>query len=377
MICYVRARPILERPLNIDVEKDKREMKLPLSVLDLVPLVTRPESSAGSGQAIRNSLELVQHADRLGYTRYWFAEHHNMPTIASTTPEILIALAGERTSRIRVGSGGVMLPNHAALKVAESFKMLEALHPGRIDLGIGRAPGTDGATALALRGSREALSANDFPAQLVDLLEYGGRGAPSRQAKLALRPANVAAMPLDVKLPPIWLLGSSDFSADMAALLGTGYSFAAHFSEFPPEGPMLAYREQFSTGGELARPHAILTLSVVCAETDAAAERLLSSLLVTFARLRTGQTSLLLPPEEALEYRFSPIELAVVESIRGRHIVGSPEKVKAQIEALAERTQADEVMISTFIYGHAERLRSYELLASAFGLSADNDYIEG
>ncbi|MCW3051071.1 MAG: luciferase-like protein [Chthonomonadales bacterium] len=343
-------------------------MHLPLSVLDLVPVVGTPGESAGSSKALRNSLELVQHADRLGYTRYWFAEHHNMPTIASTTPEIMIAMAGERTSRIRVGSGGVMLPNHSALQVAETFKMLEALHPGRVDLGIGRAPGTDMATALALRGSREALSANDFPAQLVDLLEYGGRGAPSRQAARAAQTGSVAAMPPDVILPPIWLLGSSDFSAELAALLGTGFGFAAHFSEYPPEGPMLAYREQFSPSQDLAQPHAILTLSVICAPTQEEAERLVSSLLVAFARLRTGQTSLLLPPEEAMTYRFSAMEAAVVDSIRGRHLVGTPASVKAQIEALVERTRADEVMISTFIYGHEERLRSYELLAEAFGL---------
>ncbi len=344
-------------------------MHLPLSILDLVPVAGTPDHRSSSGEAIRHSLELVQHADRLGYTRYWFAEHHNMPTIASTTPEILIALASERTARIRVGSGGVMLPNHASLQVAETFKMLESLYPGRIDLGIGRAPGTDTATALALRGSRSALSANDFPEQLVELLEYGGRGAPSRQAARATLPESVAAMPPDVSLPPIWLLGSSDFSAQLAALLGTGFGFAAHFSEYPPEGPMLAYREQFSPGPDLARPHAILTLSVICAPTQEEAERLVSSLLVAFARLRTGQTALLLPPEEALTYHFSPLESAVVESIRDRHIVGTPEKVKAQIESLVARTQADEVMISTFLYGHRERMQSFELLAHAFDLT--------
>jgi luciferase family oxidoreductase group 1 len=361
-------------------------MSLPISVLDLVPV---PAVSAGEGapssQAIRNSLELAELADRLGYTRYWFAEHHNMPTIASTTPEIMIALAAEKTSRIRVGSGGVMLPNHTSLKVAETFKMLEALHPGRIDLGIGRAPGTDRATALILRGSREALGADDFPEQLVDLLEYGGRGirapreanpappAGSRAQPLTLssphaQPASVVAVPTDVTLPPIWLLGSSDFSAHLAAMLGLGYGFAAHFSDFPPEAPMLAYREQFSPSGDLASPHAILTLSVICAPTDEEAERLLSSLLVAFARLRTGQPALLLPPEEALAYRFSPAEYAVVDSIRGRHIAGAPSTVKPRIEELVRRTQADEVMVSSFIPGRAERMRSYELLADAFDL---------
>jgi luciferase family oxidoreductase group 1 len=340
-------------------------MFIPLSILDLVPLTGEAGTTvAVSSQALRHSLDLVQLADRLGYTRYWFAEHHNMPTIASTTPEILIALAAEKTSRVRVGSGGVMLPNHVPLKVAETFKMLEALHPGRIDLGIGRAPGTDPATAQLLRGSRAALGADDFPEQLMDLLAYGGRSAPSRR----LQPRNVVAIPQDVPLPPIWLLGSSDFSAHLAALLGMGYGFAAHFSDFPPEAPMRAYREQFTAGGEFARPHAILTLSVICAPTHEEAERLLSSLLVAFARLRTGQPSLILPPEEALAYRFTYAEQAVVASMRDRHIVGIPETVKTQIEALAERTQADEVMVSTFTYGHMERMRSYELLAEAFAL---------
>lgn len=343
-------------------------MSLPFSVLDLVPLSGAPEEgNAGrTGRAIRNSLELAQLADRLGYTRYWFAEHHNMPTVASTTPEILIALAAEKTERIRIGSGGVMLPNHAPLKVAETFKMLEALHPGRIDLGIGRAPGTDAATAIALRGFREALVADRFPEQLVDLLEYGGRGAPSRMAERQKNVMHVKAIPQDVLLPPIWLLGSSDFSAHLAALLGMGFGFAAHFSDLPPEGPMLAYREQFSPGGDLERPHAILTLSVICAPTDTEAERLASSLLVAFARLRTGQSSLLLPPEEALAYTFSPMEQQVVDSMRPRHIVGAPETVKPRIEELVRRTRADEVMITTFTYGHAERMRSYELLANAF-----------
>jgi luciferase family oxidoreductase group 1 len=345
-------------------------MSLPLSVLDLVPLAGTPnsEGAVSSGQALRNSLELAQLADRLGYTRYWFAEHHNLPTVASTTPEVMIALAAEKTSCIRVGSGGVMLPNHAPLKVAETFKMLEALHPGRIDLGIGRAPGTDQATARALRGSREALGAHQFPDQLMDLLEFGGQDPPQREAQRVAPTATIAAIPQDVPLPPIWLLGSSDFSAHLAALLGMGFGFAAHFSDFPPEGPMLAYREEFSPRGSLAHPHAILTLSVVCAPTDEEAERIASSLLVAFARLRTGQRSVLLPPQEALAYEFSPMERAAVESIRGQHIIGAPATVKPRIDEMVQRTAADEVMVTTFTYGHAERMRSYELLAEAFAL---------
>lgn len=336
--------------------------RLPLSVLDLIPLA----SGASSHQALRNSLELARLTDRLGYTRYWFAEHHNMPTVVSTTPEVMIALTAEATSHLRVGSGGVMLPNHTTLKVAETFKMLEALQPGRIDLGIGRAPGTDPATALALRGSREALQADTFPSQLVELMEFGGLTPPSRPAS---RPApSVGAMPPDAPLPPIWLLGSSDFSAHMAALLGMGFAFAAHFSDYPPELPMRAYRAEFSPGPNFERPHAILTVSVVCAETDVQAEYLASSLIVSFTRLRTGQKPILLSPEEAQSYRFTPQERAVAEAIRTLHIIGSPATVKRRIEELVAFTAADEVMVTTFTYGQTERLRSYELVAEAFGL---------
>lgn len=334
---------------------------IPLSVLDLVPL---PDGFS-SGEALRNSLELARLADRLGYTRYWFAEHHNMPTVVSTTPEILIALAAEQTERIRVGSGGVMLPNHAPLKVAESYKMLAALHPGRIDLGIGRAPGTDTATAVALRGSRQAAMADDFLDKLGALEAFGGDGMGVQNSA-----ATVAAMPPDAPLPGIWLLGSSDYSARLAAQIGVGYAFAAHFSDFPPEFPLHAYREEFVPGA-LERPHAILTLSVTCADTDAEAERLASSLLVAFTRLRTGQKSILLPPDEARAYPFTPHELAVAESIRPQQIIGSPATVEKRIRNLVERTGADEVMITTFTHGHKERLHSYELLAQAFALASE------
>lgn len=334
-------------------------MSTPISVLDLIPLA----GNASSGEALRNSLDLARLADRLGYRRYWFAEHHNMPTVLSTTPEIMIALAAEATTRIHVGSGGVMLPNHAPLKVAESFKMLHALHPGRIDLGIGRAPGTDPAAAQALRGSRDALRADDFPDRLAELMALGEGPIPSD-----LPISSVTAMPSDAPLPPVWLLGSSDYSARLAARLGTGFSFAAHFSDYPPEIPMHAYRQGFTPSGALAQPHAILTVSVVCADTDAEAQRLASSLIVAFVRLRTGQRSVLLAPDEALAYPFTPTERAVADSIRPLHIVGSPATVKRRIDDLAARTSPDEVMITTFTYGQPERLRSYELVADAFGL---------
>jgi luciferase family oxidoreductase group 1 len=331
-------------------------MSTPLSVLDVIPF---PEGST-STQALRHSLELARLADRLGFTRYWFAEHHNMPGITSTTPEIMVPLAAQATSRIRVGSGGVMLPNHAPLKVAESFKMLEALYPGRIDLGIGRAPGTDPRTALALRRTREALEVDDFPEKLMELMTFGAGRFPAGHPF-----SSVAAVPEDVPLPPIVLLGSSGYSAQLSARLGMAFGFAAHFSPEPAEGPMRAYREQF-TPGALERPHSILTVSVVCAPTDEEAERLASSVILSFVRARTGQRGRLPSPEQALAYAYTPWEREVAESIRALQIIGSPATVKQRLEALVERTAADEVMVMTNTFGHAERLRSYELLAETF-----------
>ena len=331
-------------------------MATPLSVLDLVPL---PQGSS-SGEAIRQSVELARRAERLGYRRVWYAEHHNMPTIASTTPEIMIALAAGATERIHVGSGGVMLPNHAPLKVAETFKMLEALYPGRIDLGIGRAPGTDPASAVALRGARELLGADDFPQRLAELVAFGRGPVATR-----LGGGTVSAMPLDVPLPEIFLLGSSDYSAHLSASMGVGFGFAAHFSDMDPAGPMLAYRREFQAVGDLERPHAILTLQAICAETEDEAQRLAASVLVSFARLRTGQRSVLLPPDEAAAYPFSPQELAAARGIQERMVVGTPDRVRARIEDLAARTQADEVMITTMVHGYEARLRSYELLSSS------------
>lgn len=329
-------------------------MAIPLSILDLVPL----PQGVTSGEAIRRSVELAQRAENWGYRRVWYAEHHNMPTIASTTPEIMAALSGNATSTIRIGSGGVMLPNHAPVKVAETWKMLEALYPGRIDLGLGRAPGTDPSTAIALRGSRDALTADDFPSQLASLEAYGSGPVTGPMGR------TVSAYPLDVPLPPITLLGSSDLSGRLAAQKGLAFGFAAHFSDMDPAAPMLMYRQGFQPG-PLTKPHAILTLSVVVADTDDEAVRLATSQLVAFSRLRTGQRAILLSPEEAAEYPFSPQEYAVASEMADRMILGAPETVRPRIEALVERTQADEVMIATTVHGHAERLRSYELLAEA------------
>ena len=331
-------------------------MSLPLSALDLVPV----GDGVASGQAIRHSLALAQELDQLGDRRVWYAEHHNMPAIASTTPSTLIALAAQATKKIRVGSGGVMLPNHPPLHVAETHKLLESLHPGRIDLGLGRAPGTDQVTALALRRSREALLADDFPEQLAELMDFGA--GLQRQHPFV----GVTAYPEDVPLPPIWLLGSSDFGAALAAKLGLGFAFAAHFSPDRPDRPMLAYRNEFQPSDQLEAPYAILAVSVICAETSEEAERLATSMQLSWVRLRSGRPSKIPSPEQALSHSYTAAEAAVVEAYRQLQIVGTPAQVRARIETLAARTRADEVMITTVTHDPEARLRSYRLLAAAF-----------
>jgi len=341
---------------------DPMRSALPLSVLDLVPL----SSGSTSAAALRGAVDLARTVERLGFQRLWYAEHHNMPGIATTTPEIMIAHVGQVTSRLRLGAGGVMLPNHSSLKVAESFRLLEALHPGRIDLGIGRAPGTDQLTAVALRRSRAAPLADDFLAQLSELRGFGDGTLPPGHPF-----AKVRAMPDDVSLPPIWLLGSSDYSAKLAAELGLGYAFAGHFSPDPAEGPMRLYRERFRPG-PLAVPHAILALSVFCAEEEAAATRLASSMLLAFAQLRTGRAGRLPSPEEALAYRYSAEEEAGIAQFRRLQVTGTPAAVRRGIERMAESTRADEVMLATHAHDPAARIRSYALIAEAFEMS-DSD----
>lgn len=335
-------------------------MPLPLSVLDLSPVGTGSTAS----DAVRNTIDLAQVVERLGYTRFWLAEHHNMPGIASSAPEILIGAVARETTRLRVGSGGIMLPNHAPLKVVETFRLLEALYPGRVDLGIGRAPGTDGMTALALRRSREAVGADDFPAQLAELLAFATDTVPEDHPFHAVR-----AVPVGMALPPLWLLGSSDYSAQVAAALGVGFAFARHIS---PEGAaeaMRVYRERFSPSERLPQPHAILTVSAICAETDARAGELAASADLSFLRLRTGRPGLLPTPAEALAYPYTEMERAQVQASRVRHILGSPDTVHAQLTALVDETGADEVMVTTMVHSHAARVQSYRLLAERFGLT--------
>jgi luciferase family oxidoreductase group 1 len=335
-------------------------MALSLSALDLVPLV----DGGTSVDALRSAVDLARAVDRFGYTRLWYAEHHNMPGIATTTPEILIAHVGSTTTRIRLGAGGVMLPNHSPLKVAESYKLLEAIYPGRIDLGIGRAPGTDGLTALALRRSRKALTADDFLEQLGELIAWGGGKFPTDHPFCAIR-----AMPDDMPLPPLYLLGSSDYGARVAAEMGVGFAFAGHFSPDPPHLAMRAYRAGFSTHGVLDKPHAILALSVFCADTEEAAQRMASSMLLSFVQLRTGRPGRMPSPDKAMTHVYTREEQTIVAFFTKLQIVGTPEQVRARIEDAVTQTGADEVMIATHAYDAAARIRSYDLVGQAFGLS--------
>jgi luciferase family oxidoreductase group 1 len=339
--------------------EDGNRKALPLSALDLVPLVEGGTSVA----ALQAAAELAQAVDRFGYTRLWYAEHHNMPGIATTIPEILIAHVGSMTTRIRLGAGGVMLPNHSPLQVAESYKLLEAIYPGRIDLGIGRAPGTDALTALALRRSRKALTADDFLEQLGELIAWGSGTFPPDNPFRAVR-----AMPDDQPLPPLYLLGSSTDGAGLAAEIGVAFAFAGHFSPDSPEVAMHAYRTGFFPNGMLDKPYAILALSVFCADTDEEAQRMASSMLLSFALLRTGHPGRLPSPEEAMSHVFTPEEQKIVAFFKKLRIVGTPEQVRERIQDIATRSEADEVMIATHAYDPAARIRSYELVAQAFDL---------
>ena len=280
-----------------------------------------------------------------------------MASIASSAPEILIEHIASATRTIRVGSGGIMLPNHAPLHIAEAFHTLEALHPGRIDLGLGRAPGTDPATSRALR----PFDGEQFPEQVREMLALSRRTFPPDHPF-----ASVRVIPAGVPLPPIWILGSSGAMAGFAGSLGLGYSFARHFSPNPPLPAIRAYREHFTPSTEFAQPHVILGVSVICAPTMEEAEYQASSTDLGWVRLHRREFAPLPSPDEAIAYRYSAQERVIVEMNRQRHFIGTPEKVTATIRHLIDDTGADEIMVTSMIYGRAERLRSYELLASAW-----------
>jgi luciferase family oxidoreductase group 1 len=333
----------------------------PLSVLDLSVVTTGTKPAA----ALRNSIDLARHVDALGFTRYWLAEHHNLASVASPAPDVMIGQIAAVTKHIRVGSGGVMLPNHAPLVVAERFKMLEALFPGRIDLGLGRAPGTDGATAHALRSRLDRREGDDFLERLHELTLWETRNFPPNH------PFNqVVAMPDDTPLPPIWLLGSSDYSAELAAQVGMGYAFAHHFASYDAIAAMTNYRDRFKNTGWREAPYAILAVAVVAAETDAEAERLATSMDLNRLWRDRGQYRPLPSIEEAQAYPYTESDRAIIARNRTRLFVGSPATVIEKLEPMIAASQADELMVITAVYDHEARKKSYGLLADAFGIRA-------
>jgi luciferase family oxidoreductase group 1 len=337
---------------------------VPLSVLDLAPV----RAGMTATDALREAVDLARHTERLGYTRYWFAEHHGMASIASSAPEILIEHIASATSRLRVGSGGIMLPNHTPLRVAEAFHTLAALHPGRIDLGLGRAPGTDPATSRALR----PFDGEQFPDLVRELLALSRRTFPAEHPF-----GSVHVVPADVELPPIWVLGSSGAMAAFAGSLGLGYSFARHFSPNPPLPAVRAYREHFVPSYQFPSSHVILGVSVICAPTEEEAEYQAASTDLAWVRLHRREFAPLPSPEEAIAYQYSPQERVIVDANRQRHFIGTPFKVANTIRHLVDDTGADEIMVTSMMYGRDARFQAYELLAAEWGLRADQDTRSG
>jgi len=327
---------------------------VPLSVLDLAPV----PDGGNAGDALRATIDLARHVERLGFHRFWVAEHHNMPGIASSAPPVLIGHIADATTTMRVGSGGVMLPNHVSLVVAEQFGMLEALHPGRIDLGIGRAPGTDQVTAAALRRSPEALSADDFPDQLMDLLGYFTGRWPDGHPF-----AQITAVPGRGYQPAMWLLGSSGYSAQVAGLLGLPFAFAHHFSPANTLPALALYREHFRPSEALDRPYAMVAAAVVCADTDDRARWLAGSGALSFLKLRSGRPGPLPSPQEAEDYPYTHLERAYILDRQATQIIGAPETVRRGLTELLKETAADELMLTTMVFDPADRLRSFELVA--------------
>jgi luciferase family oxidoreductase group 1 len=322
---------------------------VPFSILDLAPICLGSDATT----ALRHTRDLAQHAERWGYQRFWLAEHHNMPGIASAATSVVIAHVAGGTKSIRVGAGGVMLPNHSPLVIAEQFGTLAALFPGRIDLGLGRAPGTDGLTARALRRDLET-GADTFPQDVLELQGYFKPVEPGQRIRA------VPGAGLEV---PIWLLGSSLYSAQLAALLGLPFAFASHFAPDLLQQAVEIYRARFQPSASLDRPYVMLGLNVFAAETDAAARRLFTSVQQAFVTLRRGEPGPLPPPVDTMEGRWSPAEKAMAEHALTYAVVGSPETVRRGIVDFVDRERPDEIMATAMIFDHAARLRSFELLA--------------
>lgn len=328
---------------------------IPLSVLDLAPVA----EGADAGRALRNSLELAHAAERLGFRRFWMAEHHSMPGIASAATAVALAFVGAGTSTIRIGAGGVMLPNHAPLVIAEQFGTLESLFPGRVDLGLGRAPGTDRAAAYALRRNL-ASDENQFPSDVAELMGYfeAGEGRAVR------------AVPGEGLSIPVWILGSSLFGAQLAAMLGLPYAFASHFAPGQMAEAIRAYRERFQPSAQLDRPYVMLGFNAFAAESAEEAELLATSVQQAFVNLRTGNPGKLPPPVRGYAQSLPLEGRALLRQVLSCSAVGDAAKVKTAIEAFVERTGADELMITSQIFDHEARLRSYEIVAEAMETSS-------
>ena len=322
---------------------------IPFSVLDLSPI----KEGSDAAQSFRDTLDLAQHTERWGYHRYWLAEHHGMPGIASAATAVLIGHVAGGTSTIRVGAGGIMLPNHSPLVIAEQFGTLESLYPGRIDLGLGRAPGSDQITARALRRNLNS-DADQFPQDVLELMDYFA----SEQR------GTVRAVPGAGLNVPIWILGSSLFGAHLAAALGLPYAFASHFAPAQMMQAIAVYRATFKPSADLERPYVMLGFNVVAAETDDAAHYLATSLQQAFVNLRSGRPSRLPPPLEGYMNRIGPNERALLDQVLSCAAIGSRDTVKGKLNAFIEQTGADELMITSQIFDHAARLRSYEITAA-------------
>ncbi|HYM85556.1 MAG TPA: LLM class flavin-dependent oxidoreductase [Pseudoxanthomonas sp.] len=323
---------------------------IPYSILDLAPVC----EGSDAAQAFRNTLDLAQHAEGWGYQRYWLAEHHNMPGIASAATAVLIGYVAGGTKTIRVGSGGVMLPNHAPLQVAEQFGTLASLYPDRIDLGLGRAPGTDQPTTKALR--RYFDSAEQFPHDVQELLGYFETAQPGQLVRA------VPGAGIDV---PVWLLGSSLFSAQLAAALGLPFAFASHFAPDAMDQALAVYHRDFRPSRYLAQPHAMLALNVVAAETDAEARRLFTTAQQSFVNLRRGKPGLIPAPIDDIETYWQPHEKLGVENALACSVVGNPETVKQGIAKFIDRHRPDELLLVANVFDHTARLRSFEIAAEA------------
>ncbi|MCB9618701.1 MAG: LLM class flavin-dependent oxidoreductase [Sandaracinus sp.] len=329
---------------------------VPFSVLDLAPV----SAGVSIGDSLHRSISLARHVEALGFTRFWLAEHHAMPTIASAAPDLLAGQVAAATTTIRVGSGGIMLPNHAPLMVAERFGTLESMFPGRIDLGVGRAPGSDRLTAFALRRPNDPRDAGDLAGQLDELESFFSGRWPAGHPYAAIH-----AVPGEGARPPIFVLGSSDYGARLAAQRSLPYAYAHHFAPQGTDVAMRLYREGF-VGKDGATPHAIVAVAVLCAPTDDEARRLSQSMALAYARLVRGAPTPIPTVEEALSHAWTPAERAAAESFMSSHVIGSPDRVRDALVALADRTRADELMITTSAHSFEVRLRSFELLAEAF-----------